>query len=270
MKIVVWDLCGGSQNSVYQALCDNSNFEVYTFDITEPTRDNHIKLDLTSCFDNIQNVLDTFPIPDIIVASPMCNSFSFIMNAGNNQFNERLGWKYDQEKQMYVIRDENEIKELSSKSNFLKNNVPEKIINRCLVGSKLLDNIIKIIYIYKPKYWYIENPQKSLMWDFIKSNHRAFMLGKRFFNLTYYYNYDLNYTKKPTIFFSNCDLDLKHITLKKDEQGFIKRNNQARSLVNSYKHKLSGEETGANVKIPKNLLIDIFNKFLELLKQKEI
>ncbi|MCU9936612.1 hypothetical protein NWP96_05935 [Mycoplasmopsis cynos] len=32
-KIIVWDLFGGGQNSVYQAIGDNPLFEIYTFDL---------------------------------------------------------------------------------------------------------------------------------------------------------------------------------------------------------------------------------------------
>ena len=35
-KIVVWDLFGGGQNSVYEALKDNSVYDIYTFDVTKP------------------------------------------------------------------------------------------------------------------------------------------------------------------------------------------------------------------------------------------
>ena len=76
-KIIVWDLFGGGQNSVYESLKDNPLFDVWTFDITEPTREQHIKQDLT--VNNIIEVLGHYPKPDIIVASPLCQSFSSIL-----------------------------------------------------------------------------------------------------------------------------------------------------------------------------------------------
>ena len=77
-KIIVWDLFGGGQNSVYESLKDNPLFDVWTFDITEPTREQHIKQDLT--VNNIIEVLAAYPKPDIIVASPLCQSFSSILS----------------------------------------------------------------------------------------------------------------------------------------------------------------------------------------------
>ena len=76
-KIIVWDLFGGGQNSVYESLKDNPLFDVWTFDITEPTREQHIKQDLT--VNNIIEVLENYPRPDIMVASPLCQSFSSIL-----------------------------------------------------------------------------------------------------------------------------------------------------------------------------------------------
>jgi hypothetical protein len=53
-------------------------FDIYTFDITEPTRKKHYKLDLSQ--DNIVEIFEKFPKPDIIVASPLCQSFSCVLN----------------------------------------------------------------------------------------------------------------------------------------------------------------------------------------------
>lgn len=82
MKRVVWDLFGGGQNSVYKALKDVPGFEVWTFDVTEPTRDKHVSLDLAA--PNLERELSKYPKPDIVAASPPCASFSnaLAMKAG--------------------------------------------------------------------------------------------------------------------------------------------------------------------------------------------
>lgn len=45
--MVVWDLFGGSQNSVYQALKDDKRFDIYTFDIAKPKHNKQFIVDLS-------------------------------------------------------------------------------------------------------------------------------------------------------------------------------------------------------------------------------
>ncbi|MBR4485837.1 hypothetical protein IKS57_00430 [bacterium] len=52
----------------------NLPFDVFTFDITEPQHQNQFKMDLAQ--DNIIECFKHYPKPDIIVASPLCQSFS--------------------------------------------------------------------------------------------------------------------------------------------------------------------------------------------------
>jgi hypothetical protein len=47
-KIIIWDLFGGTQNSIYNCLKDDDNYVVITFDSTESTRPNHHTIDLTN------------------------------------------------------------------------------------------------------------------------------------------------------------------------------------------------------------------------------
>ncbi|UWV85530.1 hypothetical protein NW066_02450 [Mycoplasmopsis felis] len=62
-KIIVWDLFGGGQNSVFNSINNDpklkEKFEVYIRDITEPTREFHYKLDLAS--DNIVELFKNIP-----------------------------------------------------------------------------------------------------------------------------------------------------------------------------------------------------------------
>ena len=69
MKKIVWDLFDGGQNSVYNAL-DHFNYDIYTFDITEPSHEHQYQVDLSQ--DNIVDIFKKYPKPDIIVASPLC------------------------------------------------------------------------------------------------------------------------------------------------------------------------------------------------------
>ena len=196
-KIVVWDLFGGGQNSVYESLKDKPEYEIYTFDITPPTRDLQCVLDLSQ--DNVIEVLNNFPSPDIIVASPLCQSFSQVltMKGGGTCF-----WKLNEDGSL-CERSIAEFEEL--KAGFTKNLKAEKQLAFKKLGEKCLINTIRIIAKYQPKYFYIENPKKSLMWNFIKHN----MGLKGEYNYATYskYGYML---PKDTCFFSNVKLNLEY------------------------------------------------------------
>ena len=106
-----------------------------------------------------------------------------------------------------------------------------------IMSKLIVDNTIKTIELYKPKYWYIENPRLSLMWKYINNN-------KDYHNLAIYgaYNHPV---KKPTIFLSNLKMDLKTDT---ENKKFLKWD---KDFTNQEKRS----------EIPKKLIIDIFNKF---------
>ena len=166
-KYIVWDLFGGGQNSVFNTIKEfdlEEYFEIYTFDVTEPIRKNHIKIDLSQ--DNIIDKMKNFPHPDIIVASPLCQSFSCVLNmkGGGTCF-----WKYEDEtKTSLTERTLEEFEKL--KGGFTKNLNGEVQLFIKRLGQRCIDNTIKLIEFYKPKYWYIENPKHSLMWKYIKYN----------------------------------------------------------------------------------------------------
>ena len=148
-KLICWDLFGGGGNSVYKALKNNKQIEVWTFDITKPTRKNHLELDLSQ--KNIIDFFKKYPKPDIIVASPLCQSFSSVlsMKGGGTPF-----WKLNNTKDRIVLRTIKEFNEL--KSGFTKNLNPSTQLFIAKLGKKCIDNTIKLIEHYKPKYWYIE------------------------------------------------------------------------------------------------------------------
>lgn len=204
-KIVVWDLFGGGQNSVFNSLKENDMlefFDIYTFDVTEPTRDKHFKFDLSQ--ENIVDIFKKYPKPDIIVASPLCQSFSCVLNmkGGGTCF-----WKYkDETRTELVERSVDEFEML--KGGFTKNLKSDVQLFIKRLGERCINNTIELIKHYKPKLWYIENPKHSLMWKYIKYNKRDFYdSGSHFFNEASLGKYGF-LTTKPTIFFSNLKMDL--------------------------------------------------------------
>ncbi|MCF0218086.1 MAG: hypothetical protein HUJ42_03555 [Malacoplasma sp.] len=203
-KKIVWDLFGGGQNSVYLSIKESNKldkFDVYTFDITKPIHSKQFHLDLSQ--DNIVDIFKQFPQPDIIVASPLCQSFSNILNmkGGGTCF-----WKLNEKKDKLVQRSKKEFEEL--KSGFTKNLNAEVQLFLKKLGKKCIDNTIDLIKFYKPKYWYIENPKQSLIWKYITLNRKDFYAPKKMFlNNASYGKYGF-LTSKETNFMSNIKMDL--------------------------------------------------------------
>lgn len=191
-KIVVWDLFGGGQNSVASAILENPDYEIYTFDVV-PNEKNSFKhsnyhyynLDLAAgmvmpngkrhkVMGNL-NIVNLFkklniPKPDIIVSSTLCQSFSNVLSmvGGGTCF-----WKKEKDGKYYdgIKLIEREIDEFERlKSGFTKNLNAEKQLFIKRLGEQAVINTVKLIKYFKPKYWYIENPQSSLMWFYIANN----------------------------------------------------------------------------------------------------
>lgn len=255
-KIVVYDLFGGSQNSVYNALKYFDYFEVYTFD-TNPNigHDRQYVVDLSEAENLYKCVAENnIPEPDFIFASPLCQSFSILLNAGEK--GGRVAIKYDAEQDKYVVRDLEEIEEIIQSNNFLNRNNAQKLQERSILGLALVESTIKIIHHYekdnKELCWYIENPRTSLMWDVIPTNHKE-MRFKGFKRLAHYNSYDLSFPRKETYFLANVPMWLKAYNITKN----VYKKPGERTIGSSK------NETGDRVKIPALLIIDIAHQFKE-------
>lgn len=285
-KLIIWDLFGGGQNSVYKTLEEFDyldSFEVYTFDITESYHRHQYKIDLSQ--ENIIKVFKNFPKPDIIVASPLCQSFSQIlqMKGGGTCF-----WKFNQNKDKLIERTIEEFETL--KSGFTRYFDAKKQLLIKRLGEKCINNTIELIQYFKPKVWYIENPKSSLIWDYITKNRNDFFdKEKMFFNLASYGKYGyLN--RKDTYFLSNVKMTLKSGKSKKiyREEGdfFIleedlyndlisyipnlkKKMNKRKSrsglsgmdFIDKRSKKLQANESGVESFIPHKLIQEIFFYF---------
>lgn len=119
---------------------------------------------------------------------------------------------------------------------------PERQFIKRINGELCTYNLIEIIKRYKPKYYIIENPASSKIWEYIEK-----ILGFEieYENKTFYNNYDY-LVKKPTKFKSNLDLNLKN----ENKQGKVK----FRDFPKDYNERSN---------IPLKLVREIFNKVLE-------
>lgn len=222
-KMVIWDLFGGGQNSVYKTLKEFdllNEYEIYTFDITPPQHDNQYCLDLSQDINVVIKELEKFPRPHIITSSPLCQSFSTVvsMKGGGTCF-----WKYNEDKTLLIERSKEEFEEL--KSGFTRKFIADKQLEIKRLGQKCIDNTIELIKHFKPKFWYIENPHKSLMWKYITLNKADwFNESPKYLNKALYGHYGFA-IHKPTIFLSNIKMNLKSKKIPKMWDTFVDKDN---------------------------------------------
>lgn len=205
--IIIYDLFGGGQNSVYESLATTPNLKVYTFDVTEPSHSLQFKCDLSN-FINFKNCIknNNIPDPDIIVASPLCQSFSPIlqMKGGGCGF-----WEIDEKNKSFRMISEQEFNNKKSGFTAKFDSKKQKFIAE--LGFDCLLTTLTIIAWFKPKYFYIENPRNSFMWKIIKIRLKDDYLKDYpvFYNKCSYGKYGF-LTNKPTIFLSNLKMELKY------------------------------------------------------------
>lgn len=188
MKKVIWSLFD-SETAITQEL-NSEEYIVYSIGLPSSTSitDNFISMDLSrkSCL----NKLEKLPKPDIILASPPCETWVTV-NIGNvvhfnRNFNEyNLYWQ----------------------KNFKPNNFTKKHKNNRLLGQRTAYFTFKIIEKFKPEYWCIENGSSSLIFNYL--NKYFGLSGYK--NKTYYSSYDnVNFGRKPTTIFSNKKMILRN------------------------------------------------------------
>jgi len=207
-KMIVYDLFGGGWQggSVYLALGDNQNYDIYTFDVTKPSRLQQYYFNLAPKLDHNGDIIAEFeqfrkkhniPLPDIIVASPLCQSFSSVtaMRGGGT-----ASWIICEDGHL-ELRDKANFE--AYKGGFTKNYIWEKQHFIGKLGKECIENTIKLIQFYEPKYWYIENPMQSLMWNYIKYNLEFNGIE----NICSYGSYGYRINKK-TKFLSNIKMEL--------------------------------------------------------------
>lgn len=187
MKKVIWSLFD-SETAITQEL-NSDEYIVYSIGLpsSSAVTDNFINMDLSkrSCL----NKLEKLPKPDIIFASPPCETW-VTLNIGNvglfkRNFNEyNLYWQ----------------------KNFKPNNYMQKHNKARLFGQKTSYFTSEIIKKYNPGFWCVENGSSSLIFKYLNKYHN--LNGNQ--NKTYYSSYDnINFGLKPTTIYSNLKLNLR-------------------------------------------------------------
>jgi len=250
MKKIVWALFDSGNGSYAKTAKQFDSIEIHSIGLDIENKNNHfINLNLADysyLFGNniLFDTLDKLPKPDLIIASPPCESWSIASAMKNGN----ASWKQEQGDGLFspqiplsrfTIRNKRDYEGYQFK--------PEKSMINRINGELCTINLIKIIKRYNPHVYIIENPSLSRIWDYIND-----VLGFeiKYDNLTYYNNYDYP-LKKPTRFKSNIDLNLK------------KENLPAEVAFGDFSKSYNERSN-----IPQKLIEDIFKKTLEQLKFK--
>lgn len=210
-KYVVWALYDDSESSYKKGIKKyfDGLFSVHSIGINNivfPENNNYFyhKIDLSLSNFNLFNQLKELPRPDIILASPPCESWSGA-DCGGKMFrsiNDKGEW---------IVMNRSYYSSYNNNCHPVKKRYFEQKEMGRILGESTIGATIRIIETYKPKVWVIENPQTSKTWDFQK-HHWSFN-GEM--NLTYYSSYDNSFSPKPTIFKSNKKFNL----ISKKEKG---------------------------------------------------
>ena len=243
-KMTVWalfDSGNGSNTKGVKTLNSSgeADIDIYPIGIDIERKNNHfINLNLADYSrlfgDNtLFDTLDKVPKPDLIIASPPCESWSnaSAMCEGNacwkqEDLSDSL-FKPQREASMFTIRNASDYEK--AYNNYKYDHQFMKRVN----GELCAFNTIEIIKRYNPKYFIIENPASGRLWKYIE-DVMDFKLP--YLNITRYNNYDYP-LQKPTKFASNIDLKLKKDIIKQDvewkhfSKSYNERSNIPQKLV---------------------------------------
>lgn len=204
--MTIWALFD-SGNGCYLKNANEMGIECLSFGIDIEDKNSHfIELDLSNFSrlfgnDKLFTVLDKYKKPDLIIASPPCESWSVAsaMSGGGNAcwktiFSDTIFGQLPITDFAIRKKTEYENQQFIFERQFIKR------IN----GELCAFNLIEIIKKYQPTYWVIENPATSNIWNYIS---KVLDFNLPYKNKTYYSDYGFSY-KMPTIFASNIFLNL--------------------------------------------------------------
>lgn len=175
-------------------VCEDLGWEVISVDIEE-------KYNPTICVDIMKWDYKKGFNPndfDIITASPVCLFWSRLRNTW-------IGRK---------------CKKIHPTDVITKEHIQNDINN---LGKPMVDKTFEIINYFKPKYWWLENPKSSLMWNYIEEKYSNLNYEKYLFAYCKYSDWGY---EKPTYFITNykgvqakiCNKDCGNIITIKDQQ----------------------------------------------------
>ena len=242
--MIVWALFDSGNGSYTKGVKDLNDkglcdIEIHPIGIDIERKNNHfINLNLADYSrlfgDNtLFDTLDKLPKPDLIIASPPCESWSnasAIPNGNACWKKEDLSdslFKPQREPSPFTIRSNSDYEQ--AYNNYKYDRQFMKRVN----GELCVFNTIEIIKRYEPEFFIIENPASGRIWRYIEE-----VIGFElpFKNPTRYNNYGYP-IQKPTKFASNLDLQLNNevnkpeVTWKDFSTSYNERSNIPQELV---------------------------------------
>lgn len=215
--MVIWALFD-SGNGCYKQAVEKyfpDDMQIYSIGIDiENKHDHFIHLNLGDYSElfggnDLYGQLDALPKPDVILASPPCESWSVASSIkdGNvcwyTQEIVTLFGNYRSDNH-FSLRTREQLEAHFQKYPYFKKHWWKTVYNR-INGELCAFNTIRIIERYQPVVWVIENPQSSRIWRYYKQV-QGFMGIE---NVANYNAYDKSFPKKPTTFYSNIYLPLQ-------------------------------------------------------------
>lgn len=203
-KKIVWALYDDSESSYKKGFKKyfDGLFEVHSIGINNisfPEKKDYFyhRIDLSLNNFNLIKELSLLPKPDIILASPPCESWSGADCDGKM-------FRSISEDGTWVVKNKKYYDKYNKTAHPVKKRYFTQKERGRIIGESTIGATIEIIETFKPGIWIIENPQTSKIWEFQK-NHWDF---QGFNNLTYYSSYNSGFSPKPTIFKSNIEFKL--------------------------------------------------------------
>lgn len=204
----IWALYDDAESSYKKGIKEHfdGQFNVHSIGINDKHFDekknySYHRIDLSLNNFNLIEELKKLPKPDIILASPPCESWSGADCDG------RMFRSIDN-KGNWVVKNREYYENYNKKCHPVKRRYFLQKEQSRIIGESTIGATVHIIEHFKPKYWVIENPLTSKTWAF-QINHWNFSKDA-IMNKTYYSSYDQSFSSKPTIFKSNLKLDLKN------------------------------------------------------------
>jgi len=261
-RITVWALFDSGNGCYTKTVNKNfDNIDIYPVGIDVENKNSHfINLNLADYSElfsggisPIFEELDKLPKPDIILASPPCESWSMAsaMPRGNAcwQTNE-ITTLFGTEKadNHFSLRTKLELEEDNAKKKGAFVKYWYKTVYNRINGELCAFNTIRIIERYKPNIWIIENPQSSRLWRYYKQIHNFNGIE----NVAHYNSYAEQVPKKATTFYSNIELELRTTSEKADITVTV--NNDGRKFLRGYNNRSN---------IPEMLIKEILEKCIK-------
>lgn len=197
--------------------------------------DEYVCIDLSLSNRKLIDKLNCLPAPDVILASPPCEAFgnanTMSIITGDLQFKD-YEW----------FEETNITKAKMQRRNFYG------MWNTLLLGMSTLLTTVKVIKMFNPKIWCIENPQTSKMWGVIS---KLKLLGG-IKNNVWYSDFSITHSRKPTTLFSNIVYKFNPLfERKKETRGMGLRNTRL------------GHNERSD--IPEELILQIYDNIVEVL-----